>query len=309
MNAAMIQTYAGEAVNWECDELGHLNMRHYMTKVHQARQFFFIMLGLTNSFKSSADSTVRPREFMVRYLKESRPGARLSIKTGLLSIGESSAELVHIMTHFDGSISAAITETVDHIYLRTGKSFAWPKRVIGAASIYMTERPACVLPRGLPALDAAPLAPSRSALIDGGGEKIGAGVFQPREVDIFSAVTPQALLGRVTESVGNFYALWPEIHDGLYSGGAVSGALLELQCHIHHWPTAGEAVELYSAVQRANAYTRQAAHHMVNPVTGESWASLTASACLFDLSTRKLLKTPIDQVERLNALSIPELRA
>ena len=305
----MIQTYAGEAVQWQCDELGHLNMRHYMTKVHEARQFFFITLGLTNSFKSSADSTVRPREFMVRYLKESRPGARLAIKTGLLSISENSAELVHIMTHFDGSISAAITETVDHVYLRTGKSFAWPKRVTVAARAYMTERPVSALPRGLPALGLAPLAPSRSALIDGGAEKIGVGVFQPREVDIFSAVTPQALLGRVTESVGNFYALWPEIHDGLYSGGTTSGALLELQCHIHHWPTAGEAVELYSAVQGANPYTRQASHHLVDPVTGESWASMTASGCLFDLQARKLLKTPYEQVEKLNALAVPSLRA
>jgi len=45
-----------------------------------------------------------------------------------------------------------------------------------------------------------------------GAAHIGAGVFQPAELDVFSCVTGQALLGRITESVGNFYALWPEIH-------------------------------------------------------------------------------------------------
>lgn len=305
----MLHTYAGEAVNWECDELGHLNMRHYMTKVHQARQFFFIRLGLQNSFRADADSTVRVRDFTIRYLKESRPGARLRIESGLLSLGAHRAELVHIMTHFDGTVSAAITETVEHIYLRTGKVFDWPSRVRQAADGKLVQRPATTLPRGLPDEGLAPLAPSRSKIIERGATQIGAGVFQPSELDIFSAVTPQAILGRVTESVGNFYALWPEIHDGLYSGGHVSGALLELRCHIHHHATAGEAVEIYSAVQGANPYTRQAAHHLVDPVTGESWASMTASGCLFDLDARKLLKTPKEQVERLNALATPELRA
>ncbi len=309
MTQTMMHTYAGEAVNWECDELGHLNMRHYMTKVHQARQFFFIHLGLQNSFRADADSTVRVRKFTIRYLKESRPGARLRIETGLLSLGETQAELVHIMRHFDGEISAAITETVDHIYLRTGKSFAWPSRLRAAAKSKMVERPAATLARGLTDEEAAPLAPPKADLIKYGAFQIGAGVFQPSELDVFRSVTPQALLGRVTESVGNFYALWPEIHDGLYSGGSTSGALLELRCHIHSRATAGEALEIYSAVQGANAYTRQASHHLVDPMSGESWASMIASGCLFDLETRRLLKTSEEQIAKLSAMVIAELRA
>ena len=309
MTGKMLHTYAGEAVNWECDELGHLNMRHYMTKVHQARQFFFIHLGLKNSFRADADSTVRGRNFTIRYLKESRPGARLRIETGMLSLSETQAELVHIMTHFDGSVSAAITETVDHIYLRTGMPFAWPSRLRTAVKALMVERPAVTLPRGLSKEAAVPLAPPKSELVKHGATQIGAGVFQPAELDVFSTVTPQALLGRITESVGNFYALWPEIHDGLYSGGSTSGALLELRCDIHNRATAGEAVEVYSAVQGANPYTRQAAHHLVDPVSGESWASMTASGCLFDLETRKLIKTSEDQIAKLEALVIEQLRA
>jgi len=305
----MLHTYAGEAVNWECDELGHLNMRHYMTKVHQARQFFFIHLGLHNGFRADADSTVRVRDFTIRYLKESRPGARLRIETGLLSLSGNQANLVHLMKHFDGTISAAITETVDHIYLRTGQPFKWPSRVRDAAKKWRVERPAATLPRGLPKESQTPLAPSKMDLETLGAAHIGAGVFQPAELDVFSCVTGQALLGRITESVGNFYALWPEIHDGLYSGGSISGALLELRCFIHHHATAGEALEIFSAIQSANPYTRQAAHHIVNPITGQSWASVLASGCLFDLETRKLLKTPHEQVEALNARAITALRA
>lgn len=304
----MIETYTGQALQWECDELGHLNMRHYMTKVHQARQFFFIELGLVKAFTASADSTVRSKSFIVRYLKESRPGARLKIKTGVISLSDTSAELLHIMTHFDGTVSAAIVETVEHIYLRTGAAFNWPRRVHRAAQNYITERPAISLPRGLLPADYSPLAPSREALLESRAVKIGMGVFQPAEIDIFGAVTPQAHLGRLTESVGNFIGLWPEVDESLQSGGHIGGALLELAAYIHHVPTAGEALELYGAVQDANPYTRQAAYHMVDPATGASWASLLASGCLFDLDARNLVKTSPDQIAALKSMAIPALR-
>ena len=305
----MIQTYAGEAVQWECDDLGHLNMRHYMTKVEQARQFFFIKLGLVSAFKIDGDSSVRVRKFTIRDLKESRPGARLKIETGLLSLGDDSAELVHIMTHYDGTISAAIVETVEHVYLRTGEAFGWPKRVVAAADEHMTKRPPSAMSRGLPADDYTPLAPKRAALVKHGAALIGSGVFQPSDLDVFSCVNMPSLLGRVTESVGSFYPLWSEIHESLYKGGTLGGVLLELSCHIHRRATAGDAVEIYGAIQDANTYTRLAAYHLVDPVSGESWASLSASACVFDLSTRKLVKTPDERVAELKSLAITDLRA
>ncbi len=305
----MIQTYAGEAVQWECDDLGHLNMRHYMTKVEQARQFFFIRLGLVSAFKIDGDSSVRVRNFTIRYLKESRPGARLKVETGLLSLGDNSAELVHIMTHYDGTVSATIVEQVEHIYLRTGEAFGWPKRVVAAADEHTTKRPPSAMVRGLPPDDYTPLVPKREALITGGAKLIGSGVFQPSDLDVFSCVNMPSLLGRVTESVGNFYELWPEIHESFLLGGSISGALLELSCHIHRRATAGDAVEIYGAVQGANSYTRLAAYHLVDPVSGESWASMSASSCVFDVSTRKLVKTPDDRVAQLKALAITDLRA
>lgn len=311
LTSSLMPCYFGEAVQWECDELGHLNMRHYMTKTHQARQYFFIHLGLEHAFRAGADSTVRTANFTIRYLKECRPGQRVKISTGLLSLDEDTAELLHIMTHFDGTVAAVITEVVAHIYLRTGERFRWPTRVRDAAAAHMTDRPAIAKPRGLPVLAAGekPLAPALQALKDGGATLIGAGVFQPAETNIFGAVTPQSFLGRITESVGNFQTLWPEIHETFEAGGSISAALLEMSVHIHDTPTSGEPCVLYSAIQSANGYTRQAAHHIIDPISGQSWASVSASACLFDMATRRLVKTAPKRVEALNAAALPDLRA
>ena len=57
-----VLTWAGECAAWECDELGHLNMRHYVGKFSQARAFLFIQLGLVNAFKARALSTVRVKD-------------------------------------------------------------------------------------------------------------------------------------------------------------------------------------------------------------------------------------------------------
>lgn len=303
----MMASYYGEAVQWECDELGHLNMRHYMTKVQQARQFFFISLGLPHAFETSADSTVRAQQFTVRYLKESRPGERLKISTGITALHDNSAELLHIMTHFDGTVSAVISETVRHIYLRTGEAFKWPKRVNDTAKAFMIAAPAIAMTRGLP--DTPAKAPTAPLLKSGGATLIGAGVFQPADVDQFQSVMPQALLGRITESIGNFEALWPEVHTSRANGDSTSAALLEIRGYIHNWATIGKPFMIYSAAQSANAYTRLAAHHIVDPISGESWASFTASGCLFDLVSRKLVKTPQAQIDALNAIALPDLRA
>ena len=53
-----MKTWAGECSAWECDGLGHLNMRHYMTKTQQARQMFFIHNGLHGAFKKNALTTL-----------------------------------------------------------------------------------------------------------------------------------------------------------------------------------------------------------------------------------------------------------
>lgn len=300
-------TFFSEVLSWECDELGHLNMRHYMTKTEQARQMFFIRMGLGDAFKAGSDSTIRTREFTVRYLKESRPAERIRIETGLLALHDNSADLLHIFYHGGQTISAVILETVDHIYLRTGSAFGWPNRVKEAALTVQCDLPNVAMTRGLPQINQ-PTAPTRNTLIEKGAKLIGMGVFLPEETDIFSCVRSQSLLGRTSDSIGNFTEAWGgRIEEFTAGNSTVSGALLEVNAYIHRPATAGDAFEFYSALYSANRYTRQITHHIVDPISGESWASMIASSCLFDTKARKLVKAELDEVTALTEMSIPDL--
>jgi acyl-CoA thioester hydrolase len=290
-----LKTWAGECSAWECDGLGHLNMRHYITKAAQARQMFFIRLGLHEAFKSGAEASVRVRDFHIKYLGEARPDDPLRIETGLLQLGESDVRLCHIMYHLGGRVAATIVENVQHIALPSGAKLPWTQRFREAAKPYQVEPPAPSLPRGL-SYEAVSTAPTETALKNLGVTHVGSGVFQPYEMGVNGRVTPQALMGRVTETIGHIQDGYPEFKDPDYHASGKSGALLEARIFIHRAARAGDGYHFYSGLAEGGTYTRSLIHHCVDAVTGESFFSMVGIGCLFDLKARKLIKATPEQI-------------
>lgn len=301
-----IRTWAGECSAWECDDLGHLNMRHYMTKVHQARQMIIIKLGLDEAFKHDAVSSVRVRDFHIKYLGEARPGDPLRIETAVLDLGETDIRLCHIMYHVGGRLAATIVENVEHISLHTNLAFPWPKRVISAAdTVTLTAQPDPSKPRGF-SYDDPVITPSMAELENWGVALIGAGVFRPDEMGLDERITPQGLLGRTTETIGHITSAWPEMHREDYRESGGSAALLEARIIIGAPAERGDGYHFYSGVKQADAYTRHLVHNMVNVVTGENVFSMTGIGCLFNLKTRKLTKTEPADIDYMMSVAIPE---
>ena len=301
-----IKTWVGECSSWECDDLGHLNMRHYMTKTAQARQMFFIKLGLADAFSEDSVSSVRVSNFHIKYQSEARPGAPLRIETGILTLKKNTAQLCHMMFHFDGRIAASIVETVSHVSLLTGKSFAWPKRLQKAAKAYTIKAPAPSKPRGI-SYDTVSKAPNEKQLRKLGMKPFGMGVFQRQEVGIQGHITTQAYLGRVTETVASVTSGWPELHHKEALALGNSGALLEARGFLHKRAAAGAAYHMYSGVVHVDQYTRTLIHHLVDVQTGKNLFSMQAVGCLFNLKTRKLMKATPEQIARVNQEITPGL--
>ncbi len=282
-------SWAGECSAWECDELGHMNMRHYVHKIDEARRRLIIKLGLPRAFHPGVASTVRCRDLHIKYQGEARPGNPLRIDSAILELGDSTARLCHIMTHRDGRIAATIVETVEHVYLPEDKIFPWPKRVRDLAPQFTAELPNPAKARNVEAV-ARFRGMSLSELESAGAKVIGTGVFNASELDITNRVTMGSFFGRTTSTIAWFREGWPEFEDPAYQAGGMSAALLEMRAVIHHYPGRGDAYSYLPAMIGANAYTRQFVHNIVDPVTGKSWVSMQASGCKFDLNARKLVK-------------------
>lgn len=303
-----VKTWVGECSAWECDGLGHLNMRHYMTKVYQARQMFFIQLGLHEAFKPDAYSTVTVKNLHIKYLAEARPDNPLYIETGLLDIGSDELTLCHMMYHFDKRMAATIVETVEHISLRTKNAFPWNKRLSEAVIPFTVKQPEPSKPRNL-SYKTKPKAPNEAKLKKLGMKLIGAGVFQPHEMGLDGSVTAQACMGRTTETVAHMMDGYPEFLDQEYRESGKSGALLEAQVFLNRRAEAGDGYNFYSGVADGNTYTRKLIHNIVDAVTGENIFSMIGDGCLFDLKARKLIKATEAQVAVLQKNIVKGLTA
>ena len=297
-------TWAGECSAWECDDLGHMNMRHYVHKTDEARRGLIIRLGLPRAYNQGVISTVRVREIHIKYQGEARPGDPLRIDSGVLELGESSARLCHVMTHRDGKIAATMVETVEHVYLPEDRVFAWPKRVRENISNFIVNLPAQAKARNIDA-DVPFVGMNLTDLEVAGAKIVGAGVFGASELDIAGRVTMGGFFGRTTSTVGWFHEGWPEFDDPAYHESGKSGALLEMRAVIHRYPSRGNAYVYLPALTRANAYTRELVHNVVDPVSGLSWVSMQASGCKFDLKARKLIKTTEAELAILEKGQLP----
>lgn len=273
-------------------------MRHYIHKTDEARRGLIIRLGLPRAFHPGVVSTVRCRDLHIKYQGEARPGNPLRIDSAIIDLGESTAQLCHIMTHRDGRIAATIVETVEHVYLPEDKIFPWPQRVRDTAAKFTADLPAPAKARNVDG--ARPFkGMSLSQLENAGAEQIGAGVFGASELDITNRVTMGSFFGRTTSSIAWFREGWPEFEDPAYQAGGMSAALLEMRAVIHRYPRRGDAYTYLPAITGANSYTREFVHNIVDPVSGESWVSMQASGCKFDLNLRKLVKATDADLEML----------
>ena len=301
-------SWAGECSAWECDELGHLNMRHYVTKFSEARQFFLIHLGLVNAFRPKAHSTIRTDNLHIKYLGEARPGDPLKIHSGILSIDPQSLHLCHLMYHHDGRLAASLTETVSHIYLRNRQSFNWPKRVLNAArALYQDCQNTPPLAAPLPALprnldlsqDQQPI--SAQDFTARAIDPIGAGVFKAEEMSAAGFAPPQAIFGRATSSMGWFEQGWPELFDADYRQDHGSAAVLEIAARFYEHPRQGQPYEFRVAMTKADSYTRNFVQAFHNPITGQCYSLLRINGCLFNLKTRRLTQTSPEQLSHMQS--------
>ena len=306
--SGLLETWRGDVTLSECDELGHLNMRYYLSKAKQARQMFFMGLGLPRSFEAGTPSTVRFRECHIKFLKEARPAMSLSIQTGIVALRDTDMDLVHIMSHRDGTPAATIVETVDHIYLRTDQAFHWPKRVEEAAANYMTELPDMARPRGL-SLEDPMTGPALEEVSAFKSQRISLGAFTQKEVDSVGYIPAHHFVGRLSDSITSFTQGWPEIAEGTWETSQIVGVMLEFRLRIHRYAFPGMGYYLYSGLRSHTDKVRQIIHNFVDPIGGDNYASLIAVNGLIDLKTRRFARPSQENLDQLSKATIPGLHA
>ncbi|MBC38124.1 MAG: thioesterase [Oceanicaulis sp.] len=301
--------WRGNANTWECDELGHLNVRFYMAKAQEALAGLADQLGMHHAFAPDATATLIPRDVTLRFLAEARPGAPLHISGGVIGHDETSLTVAMILFHAASNTPAATFEIrAEHSHALTGRVFGWPQRSLEALDASLIDRPELLTTRSLGmAAPSETLSLSRAQTL--GLQEIGRGRINRDELDAFGRMRAEFGIGKVSDSVIHFSDGFPEQWQAFADNTPirVASAVLESRLSFRRFPTQGEGFVIRSGLKSATETVRTLVHWALDPVSGRPLWSMEAVACMLNLETRRLERVNPDRLAQLQSRTQPEL--
>ncbi len=293
-----VEVWRGSVATWECDAMGHLNVGFYVAKSMEALIGLAAELGMTGAFAADARATLIVREQHIRFLREARPGAPLSMTGGVAEIGESDARLLLLLRHADGQLAASFQTVVDHATVSEGRAFPWPTRVLDRAKALRMDIPPEAASRSVA------LGPVKSQASVARADRIGLrrtglGAVRPADCDGFGRMRTELMMARLSDGI-------PHVFEGQRPGARdlgprAGGAALEYRLIHLAWPKAGDRVELRSGVAGGDARFRRLIHWLLDPDSGRPWGVAEAIAVSFDLETRKIITLTDEALAEANA--------
>lgn len=302
-----VEIWRGGVNTWDCDEMGHMNVRHYVVRAQEGLIGLAAELGLANAFSPHANATLLVKEHHIRFLREAHAGAPLTMYGGVIEMGESEARLLQLLVHpASGELAATFQTTVVHATPREGQAFPWPQVALERAEALRVEIPEKAQARSI---DLSPFTPTAGLARAEAFQlsRIGLGGLLPSDCDVYGRMRAEQFIGRVSDGIGAFIHPFRDIvvDHAEARPARYGGAVLEYRIAYLAWPRAGDRVELRSGLIGTDARTMRMAHWMLDPATGEPWGTSEAVAITFDLDARKVV--PVTEAAR-NALSAHQIK-
>lgn len=297
--------WRGICNQWDCDEMGHMNVRVYVEKQAEGLAVFAHALGMPHAFAKNAPSTVIPVDQHIRFVREVLPGRPLSMKGCLVEVGECDAVVYQELRHGGGQLAASFLTRIMHVDTSAREPFAWGKSVRAAMADDMGAPPDEAAPRSIDP-DAPGLPPEDIHVGVPRGLNIpciGMGAVPQQHLDVHGRMQPFWIIGRVSDSVPNLLHEWRRKVAEAAGGLRMGGAVLEYRIRYHAWPEAGDLFEVYTSFGGAQGKTHNLFHWVMDPVTGAPWATTQVTAITLDLDARKAIPASPVALKELEKLA------
>lgn len=304
------EIWRGGVNTWECDEMGHMNVRFYVERMMEGLAAFAPFIGLGRAFRAGAPATVLPVEQHVKFLKEAHAGAPLFMTGAVLRVGEDDADIVQILRHAaDGAPAATFLTRIVHVEASTGAPFAWSGATRAALEAALAAMPEEAAPRSL-AFGAPPAAADHARKQVLGLTPIARVPVRADQCDALGRLRPEWFIARVSDGVPNMLAGW-RAAVGKAAGGVarVGAAVLEYRLVYRAWPQAGDVLDIASGVIWVKEKAHALAHWITDPIGGGAWCTCEAVAITLDLDARKAIPAPPAQRAELEARAVAGLSA
>ena len=302
-------THRSMVNTWECDELGHMNMRHYLVKGDAATAHLAAALGLGPRALDAAGRRLHTRELHVRFLGELHAGAGLYIRSHVVEANENSLRFCHeLYRNVDRQLSATLVGDLQLVGGAGGEHLPLPAEVCDRAAGLLSALSAEAAPRGL--LPGTPLPPPSLARADELGlAEIFRGVLAAEHCDRRGLMHPAATIAAISDGMNNFFPV--VLEEDAPAGEAPRRRLAEaaLEYHmLYHRPcTVGSLLTVRSAMLALGEKTHRHLHWLLDPETGEGVATARAVSVSFDLASRRAVAVPEVTRRHFQELLRPEL--
>lgn len=311
----MLDLYRGSVNTWECDEMGHMNVRFYVAKMMEGLAVFSHHIGLPHAFQPKGPSTLIPYDQHIRFMKEIHPGRPVTMVGGVLDVTETGVRIYQELKHtVTGETAAAFRTWVRHAESKSGIAFAWAPHTRKMLESLRIEDPTHSAPRSIDPM-AEPLLrkDAHAGVADELGiPVVGIGAVPVEHCDPHGRMKPEHFIGRVSDAVPNLMAEWrDEVARTAADAGEdvrTGAAVLEYRLIYRKAPKAGDLIEVRTGLGMVKPKVYSLVHWLTDPSTGQVYCTSSAVVVTFDLNSRKVIAANPDHMAMLEKRAVRGLR-
>jgi acyl-CoA thioester hydrolase len=286
----MMEVLRSSVNEWECDQMGHLNVRHYLGRANDGVTLLLTQLGLGPARLRQEGLALRALDQHVRFQREMRPGTAYCVRAGVVS---ATSELLRTYEEIgirpQNELSAAVQTQSVLIELAGGSQRDFPAQLQALSHAMRSDIPPHGEARGI-ARDQPRPPITRAQAVDQG--MIGAflGPVQAEDCDAYGLMRESGMMAKVSDGMSHFFIA---LRDRPRPGD-LGGAALEYRFVFRKWPRLGDFLEVRSGLKGMGKKTSQICHFIFDVESGDCVASAEAVSVSFDLATRKSVEIPDD---------------
>jgi acyl-CoA thioester hydrolase len=299
----MIEVMRSSVNTWECDNMGHMNVRHYSARAADGLARLALEVGFGPSRLDREGLALRAVGQHLRFHREMRPGAAFRVRAGVIEAGEQSLRTYEEMSLVgDDVLVATIVTDAVLVEASTFRRVPWPKDALTRAEKLATALPEHGAARGISADP--PRSPPPS--YEEGRRLVGAylGPITQADCDDEGFMLEAAYLARVSDGVPHFFR---SLRGSRGSALGVGGAALEYRFAYHGRPRLGDLIEMRVGLKAIGRKTIHFCHWIFDVESSRCVSTSEAVAVSLDLTTRKSIDFTDEARALLEAHVVPRL--
>jgi len=289
--SGMIDTYKGYVSLQECDEMGHMNIQHYIAKGSDSSFNLRVALGHGALTQAETGLGYVALEHHIRFHRELRASDLVVIRAGVVEVRDKTLRIYQEMREaLDGTLAATFVVDTGCLDLATRRLAPWPEHVRAAAQNLQTELPAEALPRSIPreAVERDVSLARADAL---GMVETNRSVVNTWECDTNNHMNARFFMGRFSDAQGHMWA-----HAGLgrheQAARGLATATVEMRLVYFRELRAGETLFVRTGILPGEGRTIRYRHWLFSGDTGEPACAAGGAGLLFDKASRKAVPLP-----------------